>query len=82
MPLVPSVTFKDELSGDTIIVVPGCYSLPCEGDYVWLGEAGSPLVEYKVEKVSHYFAPIEGAVPVGQAVQTVNGAITIRVSVV
>ncbi len=65
------------------MVVPGCYALPSLNHFVWLGEAGEVLKEYKVEKISHYYTPSEVVNPITSlSNENVDGTITITVSVV
>ena len=82
MALLPTVTFVLEGSGDTVMVVPGNYSLPALDTKVWLGAVGESLVRYKVEDIDQYYTPIEGQTIGGQTRTSVNGSVTITVSVV
>ena len=63
------------------MVVSGCYSPPSLNHFVWLGEVGEALAEWKVEKVSHYYAPSEATNPVtGIVHESIDGTMTITVS--
>lgn len=82
MALLPQIKLVDEVGGATLLELPGAYSLPSVDDVVWLGEEGS-LVEYKVEKVSHYYTHKDMTNPTsGNVSTTVNATITITVSIV
>ena len=80
MALIPAVTYVNEAGGATIQVTPGCFSLPSSSDFVWLGEAGEALVEYKVEKVSHYFTPSMRVNVSGVTRVDISAKVTITVS--
>ncbi len=83
MALLPNITFVNEAGGGTLMEVPGVYSLPSLNDYVWLGEEGEALVEYKVERIDHEYISDETTNPETSRVYiSVNGHITITVSVV
>ena len=80
MALIPAVTFVNEVGGDTIQITPGCFSLPSPSDFVWLGEVGEALIEYKVEKVSHYFTPSARVNAGGVTSVDISAKVTITVS--
>ena len=81
MAFLPTITYVNEISDDTVTVVPGCYSPPSLDHFVWLGEVGEAFAEYKVEKVSHHYTPDESINPeTGRVSESVDGNITIIVS--
>ena len=82
MTFLPQVSFVNESGGAVLLDIRGTYSLPSLNDFVWLGEEGS-LVQYKVEKTSHYYTTDEVTNPTSGSVEsTVNAKITVTVSVV
>lgn len=81
MALLPNITFVNEVGGVTLMEVPGLYSLPSLNDFVWLGEVGEALVEYKVERIDHRYTPDEITnSQTGRVYTGVNGHTTITVS--
>jgi len=80
--LLPQITLVAEAGGATLLEVTGTYSPPSLNDIVWLGEAGS-LIEYKVEKVAHFYTYKDITNPTsGGTEKTLNATITITLSVV
>lgn len=83
MALLPNITIVNEVGGGVLMEVPGLYSLPSPGDFVWLGEVGEDLTEYKVERIDHKYISDETTNPqTGRVYTGVNGRTTITVSVV
>ncbi len=84
MAILPNITFVNEDGGGTLMEVPGLYSLPSSGDFVWLGEKGEVSVEYKVERVDQKYTSDESSPnpTTGRVYTGVNGHTTITVSLV
>lgn len=83
MSLYPSVRIVAERSGDVLMQSPGFFSLPRKNDFVTLSEDGGATIEYKVEKVEYLLDKANHAVgPGGTQKYSVNGTVTITVSVV
>ena len=81
MAFLPSITYVNEAGGATIMVVSGCYSPPSLSHFVWLGEAGEAFTEWKVEKISHFYAANETINPITDLVdESTDGTMTIAVS--
>lgn len=83
MSVLSKVEFINEAGGATIQYVPGLEVVPRIGEFVWLGEIGQALSEWKVEKVSYYFTPREsGTLAGGTTTKYTDSEVKVTVSVV